>query len=438
MAAGSEGGRLPGASGAGVEESTVLTAMVTLGNLLLTAQMSVTDVREALQKVARRCAPEHDLTVGVFPSAILLSPGTGTGRTELGPTVPGTLTMDQSARALRLVQALHHGEVGLEEVPARAAAIRAHTPAHPHLSAIVGNVLVGIGLATIFHCPWWSILAAGVAGALVGAVISVMPRLPSGAALMPFVAALVSTLFVGSVASAFELGSVPLFGVCAPFAVLVPGMTISNALLELTAEDIITGSARLLYGLIMLGFMQVGILAGAAVTHLAIDPNSAALIGQIPPAAGAHATWTALPPTWLGWVAVVVVAIGAGMTLGAGRRLIGLCVAIMLCAYAVLGALIPHTGMAIATGITAAALFVVSRLAERLPFAVPAPIMFQPAFLLLVPGTVGLVALAAQNTTSAGEALLIFASLCLGVKCGAVLAEGAELLRTQRRAQRGR
>ena len=40
-----------------------------------------------------------------------------------------------------------------------------------------------------------------------------------------------------------------MFAVCAPIAIIVPGALITNALLELTARDIITGSARLLYGL---------------------------------------------------------------------------------------------------------------------------------------------------------------------------------------------
>jgi hypothetical protein len=49
--------------------------------------------------------------------------------------------------------------------------------------------------------------------------------------------------------------------------------------------------------------------------------------------------------------------------------------------------------------------------------------MFRPAFLLLVPGTVGLVALASLGSSSAESAVLTFVSLCIGVKAGSVVVD---------------
>ena len=54
-----------------------------------------------------------------------------------------------------------------------------------------------------------------------------------------------------------------------------------------------------------------------------------------------------------------------------------------------LTALGPFTGSIFATGATAMVLFIASRLLERMPSGIPSAVSFQPAFLLLVPGTIG-------------------------------------------------
>jgi hypothetical protein len=57
--------------------------------------------------------------------------------------------------------------------------------------------------------------------------------------------------------------------------------------------------------------------------------------------------------------------------------------------------------------------------------AVPATVSFQPAFLLLVPGTVGLVALASFDAAAPAAAPMIFISLCIGTKVA--LADGLRI-----------
>jgi hypothetical protein len=49
-------------------------------------------------------------------------------------------------------------------------------------------------------------------------------------------------------------------------------------------------------------------------------------------------------------------------------------------------------------------------------------VTFQPAFLLLVPGTVGLVALSSTSTSALATAGATFASVCIGTQVGALLA----------------
>ncbi|WP_217488520.1 hypothetical protein [Curtobacterium sp. Csp1] len=100
----------------------------------------------------------------------------------------------------------------------------------------------------------------------------------------------------------------PLFAVCAPVAVFVPGALITNALLELTAADIVTGLAA-------------GIAAGSALTGLRVDPASAALVGEVAGVGTDRGGWEAVPSYWVSWVAVVGLAVGLGLVFRSGWRL---------------------------------------------------------------------------------------------------------------------
>jgi len=273
---------------------------------------------------------------------------------------------------------------------------------------------------------------AVMVGALVGAITTVLNRLQSAVAIVPFVATLTATTVVGALAHGAGLAQVPLFAVCAPIAIIVPGALITSALLELTARDIVTGSARLLYGLIMLSFMTAGIAAGAALTGLRVDPNSAALVGEVAAASSKLGGWQGLPPLWLSWAGVVILAIGISLAFGSGARLTALNVIVMTCTYALLATLTPITGSIVSTGITAGVLFIAAHLIERLTFVVPATVLFQPAFLLLVPGTVGLAALAASHGSTLGDATATFISLCIGTKVGALVTEVGSAIRKPR------
>lgn len=401
-----------------------------LGVLLLECGTSVTDVRGTLEQVSRRAASGASTEFAILPEMVMVSrPGAASATT----TVIGkgeALTFRQSARASRLVREVERGEVQLSDVPPRIAAIRATPRRHPALQNLIGCGLLSLSLAMLFRCPWWAILLALLIGALVGALTMLMMRVRAAVAVAPFVSAFISTILVGWVASTLDLGPVPLFAVCAPIAILVPGALITNALLELTSTDIVTGASRLMYGLIMLAFMAAGVYSGAAITGLRIDSASAALVGEAVQLSTGHAGWEALPPLWMSWVAVVVLAVGIGLAFGSGFRLTVVCVVVMTGTYAVLAAFSPQVGSVVATGVAAAVLFVAARVLERVTLAVPATVSFQPAFLLLVPGTIGLVSLASFDAQALVSAPMMFLSLCIGTKVGALLADLARITRS--------
>lgn len=418
------GGSREGGSAAEVHTGDVEGRLAELGTLLLDGGVSVTDTRRSLERVRDAQLPSQPLHFFVFPGTVMISRGETSGPIHGGGPALGGLTTRQASRGLRLVRELERKQLGLDASTARIRSILQHRAAHPDLAWTLGSALIAVGLAVLFHCPWWAVVLSALTGIVVGFVSAVMGRITQAAGIVPFAATFLSTVLVGLSASWLGLGPVPLFAVCAPIAILVPGAMITNALLELTSDDIVTGSARLVSGLVVLGFMTAGIIAGSALTGLRLDPGSAALIGDTPATlAAGGAGWAALPPPWFAWAGVVALACGIGSAFGAGQRLTVVSIAAMVVAYGLLTLLTPRLGSIVATGLTAAILFLVSRLLERAPATVPSAVSFQPAFLLLVPGTVGLVALTTLDPSALSTTPLTFVSLCIGTKAGAVLAD---------------
>lgn len=403
-----------------------------LGTLLLDAGTSATDVRSGLLQVfaTRTTAP---VNISVLPGNVILSDAL-TGEATMSETDGADLSLVQSARAHRLLRTVQRGRTALADTPALIEKVRADTSSHQLARGITGTALIAGGLAVLMRCPWWATVMATVIGGLVGLVTDVAKRLPGSMAILPFLVAFLSTLGVGTVTALLGYGSVPLFGVCAPIAILVPGATITNALLELTSVDIITGTSRLVYGLIMLAFMTAGIAAGAGVSGVQIDGDSAFLVGHTLTIPSLGAGWAALPPAWIAWVGVIALAVGVALAFGANTRLGASTVLVMVCAYAVLVSMGPVTGDVVATGIAGAVLFLLARLAGKFEFSAPAASYFRPAFLLLVPGTVGLVAIASASSAAIMTALSTFISLCIGTKTGAILADSLPYRRSRAHA----
>ncbi|MBK0422577.1 threonine/serine exporter family protein [Leucobacter sp. CSA2] len=392
-----------------------------LGAALLDAGVSVTDVAATLNRAAERHGVGGYRST-VFTEMVMVTEE-ASGSTVVVHAHKSELTFAQAAAVNRLARRIERGVQPLGVIPEQVGQIRAASRTLPGLKWVVGGILIALGLAILFRCPWWAVALAAVAGGLVGVTTRLLSRGGGAVAIAPFVTAFVSTTAVGIAASVLGTGPVPLFAVCAPIAILVPGALITNALLELTATDIVTGSARLMYGLIVLGFMTAGIASGRAITGLQIDTDSVALVGRAGEAAALGSGWHELPPIWFSWVGVVILAVGIGLAFGSGRALTLVNVVMMTSAYAVLTILTPLCGNVAAIGITAATLFVAARLVERLTLAVPATVSFQPAFLLLVPGTIGLVALTAFEPAGLLGAVLAFTSLCIGTKVGDVASE---------------
>jgi len=405
--------------------STSRNAFAQLGALLLDAGYAVTDVQFSLAKVAEKTG-HTNMTFAVLPQTVMVSDQPGAAATVINATGV-ELPFITTARANSLVRDMSAGKIPTTEFDTRIHQLREASVGVSTSEMVLGSALLSAGLAILFRVPWWSVIAALVLGAFIGLFIHLAQRVRGAGTIITFAIAFCSTLAVGVLVNVMDLGPVPLFAVCAPLAVMVPGATITNALLELSATDMVTGSSRLMYGLLVLGFMTTGIGAAAKATGLRIDATGANLLGEVTNVTTDLGGFEALPPLWFSWIGVIAMAAGIGLAFKAGQMLTYVSVGAMVLTYAGISLLSGPLGGIGATGVVGAVFFFLARTLERYVPRAPAIVTFRPAFLLLVPGTVGLVALTTSLTEIDDRALLTalgtFLSLSIGAKTGAVVSD---------------
>ena len=197
----------------------------------------------------------------------------------------------------------------------------------------------------------------------------------------------------------------------ASLVVFLPGATLTTAVLELAAGQMVSGSSRLVSGCVQLALLSFGILAGIEAVGI---PSSRVLFGR-----------EELLGAWSPWLGVLVFAAGViGGPLGAAEVL-------------------PRPARRALRGVDRPGPRQrgLRRLCERagrrdrddgrggrrvaVPGAMPAHASFLPGFWLLVPGALGLIGLTELAGGGGGQDLVatvgcIFA-VALGVLCGTQL-----------------
>lgn len=389
-------------------------AAVALGELgagLLDAGYAVTDVEQLLRgvSVAHSLA---DVTIGVLPGAAMIDDPRRPGL-RLTNATGELMTFDQVAQVASLARSAEQDGTTLADVRRRLEQIRAQPARYPKPVAVLGSGLMSAGIAVVFRTTWWAVVLDFVLALLVGAALIYGGRVRGLVTVLPFVAAFAVSAVVYWLAADLQWGTVTLFVVCAPLVVMIPGATITTGVVELAAGDVVSGGGRFVSGLIMWATLAVGIAAGAA-------------LADGPAAGGAP---VAPVPDWAVLPAVLVLALGVGLFFDASWSLSAVLAVVLSATYGVVALAQTFSSAPVASGIAAAVMFPVLRVVEVFRPRWPAAVTFRPAFWLLVPGSLGLVAITQATTDGRagapellGSVVATVVAIAVGVQIGAVLA----------------
>jgi len=228
-------------------------------------------------------------------------------------------------------------------------------------------------IAAILHTGWSGIAAAGLIGLLIGLVYLASVGRPNIAAAAEAISALLATLIATAVA-AYVVPLAVRSVVIASLIVLMPGMTLTTAVRELSSQHLISGTARMMGALATLLKLAFGTLAAA---------QFCALIGWVP--AGTPELGV---PRWTEWIAVLAGGCAFAVLFGSPRRYVPVVVAAVALGYvcAQLGGVYvsPAFGVFVGGLVIGAASNAFARVMQR-----PGALVREPGIILLVPGSVG-------------------------------------------------
>jgi uncharacterized membrane protein YjjB (DUF3815 family) len=191
----------------------------------------------------------------------------------------------------------------------------------------------------------------------------------------------------------------------------LPGTAITLAVIELTTREIVSGSARLIAGLMRLAQLAFGILIATQVMGVSAAELSTAPVNKF----GA----------WAPWLGVAVYAIGIMLYFGPPTRFLPWLMAVLFAAY--LGQFVTNIVFgSYASGFGGGFALMVFALAISLhPNTPPTAALLAPGFWLLVPGSIGLIGVTqlvgADGSAAVTVTLISMIAIALGLQTGLLL-----------------
>ena len=308
------------------------------------------------------------------PTSIMIGFGPQSEQhTYLMRVEPGDQNLGKLARLDEIIVRVMHGELSATEGVRRVAEVVAAPPLYGPTVTTLAFGLASAASSRFFGGGWREAAVGAIIGLVIGMLALATGRLPGlGRVFEPvgaFVAAVIAAL-AGTVMGPFSAYTATLAGII----VLIPGLTFTVAMEELSTRNLMSGTAR---------------LSGAFITFLGITFGVAlgtGLVGRIlgPPAPGAPTDL----PGWTLWLALILAPLGFTVLLKALPR---------DAFWIVLSGVIAFSGVRLGSDLLGVELgafvaaFIVgltSNIFARV-FDRPASIMLTPGILLLVPGSVG-------------------------------------------------
>jgi uncharacterized membrane protein YjjP (DUF1212 family) len=377
-------------AGEAIEQPFVTTALTTRIAFLLELarrlhQYGTTAPRLeiAIAAVARRMGLAAD--VWSSPTAIIISfadmaqgeDGVAQS-TQVMRLSPGDVNLARLCEADRIADQVTTGDVDLREGFHRLRALGRPDTRREQVAVIASYGLSAACVVALFlHSAWPDLLTAGVIGLVIGGITVLAATRPKLAIASEAVSAMVATT-MAIVVSAFVVPLAIKAVVLGSLIVLIPGMSLTTAVRELSSQHLVSGVAR---------------MGGAVTTLLKLTFGTVAAT-QLCAAVGIVARDYSLPPlpSWMDMPFLVIGAFGFAILFRAARR-----DWLVVMGAVVVGYLVTRWGGQISGTIPGApfgvflggfALSALANLYARLAGR-PGAVIREPGIILLVPGSVG-------------------------------------------------
>ncbi len=353
-----------------------------------------------------------DAEVFTTPTTIIMSFGDPHElRTRMMRVEGGELDMHKLAEVDALADLVGAKAIPISEGLARLRAIEGTPPRYKRvLSTLTHAVTVG-AFAVFFGGSIMDVAVAGVIGLGLGVLASFTKRSVDRARVFELVGSMFASTAAGIASSIWTNISPPLVTIAA-LIVLLPGLSLTVAMTELTTRHIIAGTSRLVFAVIVLLELVVGVALGSRLASGLVDVHQATPIAL---------------PSYAQWIALTAAALGMSIVVQASPRAFGWILGATLVGY--LGTQLGDVWLgrdmgvlvgAFAVGITSNAY---ARFLKR-----PAQVVQVPAVLMLVPGSMGfrgMFSLLGRDTLTGIETVFAMFIVAIAIAGGLLVANAA-------------
>ena len=286
---------------------------------------------------------------------------------------PGSVDLKRLCQVDEIADQVIDGRLELAAGRWRLRQFRESQRASRRMWVVASFAVSAASIAAILETGWKGIATAGFVGAVIGVVDRLSVKHPNIAAASEAISALLATLIATLVAIYVTPITVrPV--IIASLIVLMPGMTLTTAVRELSSQHLISGTARMMGAVATLLKLTFGTLAATQIC---------ALIGLVPAATAEEPL-----PMWTQWTAVLTAAFAFAVLFRAPTRYVPVVVASVVLAYACTQVgdayNAPTFGVFLGSLLIGAASNLFARIANR-----PGALVREPGIILLVPGSVG-------------------------------------------------
>ena len=398
------------------DANSVLEFMFRLGQAYLACGEQTAKVELSLRRMASAYGMRKSRVV-VFPTAIFISLHDGNQeRVTLAEGPTQNLRLDQIGDIYQLGGLAEQGKIAPQLGQEQLSAILRKSSPHAKATIVLGHTILAVGLAMVLAPYFANLLAAAVLGTIIG-VLKVLNRdQPVLEVPLPVVAAtIVSSLVFLGVKQGIAVD--PLHALVPPLVTFLPGAMLTLGMVELAYGDMVSGSSRLITGLIELVLLCFGLVAGAMLVGYTpenlVDMHSEIRFGPL--------------ANFAPWAGVLVFGVGVYLHFSAPANSLVWMLVVLLIAYGAQQLAALHFSKAVSG-------FFGMLIATPLGYLIqlrfngpPAMVTFLPTFWMLVPGALGLMSI--KHMLSDREAgidgmittVFVFASIALGTLMGASL-----------------
>ncbi|TKG91948.1 threonine/serine exporter family protein [Puteibacter caeruleilacunae] len=195
--------------------------------------------------------------------------------------LPGELNLGALSRIVEVANKLVAGDINFEQARDDIESIKTAPIGYSSIIELIAFMTSAGAFSVILDTSWTSSIAAGFVGGIVYLVTiwsrySVYVR-----STLESMVALVATIVTGILSLYFDQINISMT-ILASIIVFIPGLSITSALEEITARNLVSGTAKLFDALVSLFKQFFGVVLGLAILPLFVKLNPQPVINDIP------------------------------------------------------------------------------------------------------------------------------------------------------------